>query len=123
MTVKNCLIVDDSDVIRRVLTRMLGALQFHITEAANGLEAVQCCRNSMPDLILLDWSMPDVSGIETLQSLRRLPGGETPIVLYCTTENDPADITRARSAGAFDVLLKPFDRQAVRTKLELAGLL
>jgi two-component system, chemotaxis family, chemotaxis protein CheY len=123
MPQKHCLIVDDNDVIRRVLVHMLGALQFHTTEAINGFDAINRCRASMPDVILLDWSMPDGSGIEALQSLRRLPGGKDPVVLYCITENDPDDIARARAAGAFDVLLKPFNRQAVREKLELAGLL
>jgi two-component system, chemotaxis family, chemotaxis protein CheY len=123
MSQKHCLIVDDNDVIRRILVQMLSALQFHTTEASNVFDALNRCRASMPELILLDWSMPDGSGIDALQSLRRLPGGKEPVVLYCTTENDPGDIARARAAGAFDILLKPFNRQAVREKLELAGLL
>jgi two-component system, chemotaxis family, chemotaxis protein CheY len=123
MSQKHCLIVDDNDLIRRVLVQMIGALHLHTTEAINAFDAITRCRASMPDVILLDWSMPDGSGIETLQSLRRLPGGKDPVVLYCTTENDADDIARARAAGAFDVLLKPFNRQTLREKLELAGIL
>jgi two-component system, chemotaxis family, chemotaxis protein CheY len=123
MANRQCLIVDDSDVIRRVLRHMLGSLQFDVSEAISGRDAVEACHRSMPDAILLDWSMPGGSGIETLQSLRRMPGGSSPVVIYCATENDQADLARARAAGANDVLLKPFTRVELQATLVGAGLL
>jgi len=123
MSHKHCLIVDDSDVIRRILKHMLGALQFETSEAGNGQEALDCCRRSMPDAILLDWTMPVVGGIDCLQALRQLPGGEKPVVLYCITENDVLEIFKAMRAGADDILLKPFDRGMLRQKLSSAGLM
>ena len=128
MSNKHCLVVDDSDVVRRVTKHMLGALRFDASDAVSGYDALECCRKSMPDAILLDSSMPALSGptqtsLECLQSLRRMPGGKAPIVLYCTAENDPAEFARAIQAGATDVLVKPFDREALRQKLIAVGLL
>ena len=123
MARKHCLIVDDSDVIRRVTKHMLGALQFETSEAMNGHEAVECCRKAMPHAIMLDWAMPVLSGIESLQSLRRLPGGDAAVIIYCTTENDPAEFARARRAGADDVIVKPYNREMLREKLMAAGLM
>jgi two-component system, chemotaxis family, chemotaxis protein CheY len=66
--------------------------------------------------------MPGASAIEALQALRRMPGGNAPVVIYCPIENDPADIARARAAGADDVLLKPFTRAELQATLADAGL-
>lgn len=122
MAKRHCLIVDDSDVIRRVLRHMLGALRFDVSEAVNGADAIAACDRAMPDAILLDWSMPGASAIDALHALRRMPGGTAPVVIYCPIENDPADIARARAAGANDVLLKPFTRAELQATLAGAGL-
>jgi two-component system chemotaxis response regulator CheY len=92
---KTCLVVDDSSVIRKVARRILEGLDFQIAEAENGEEAVEACRKQIPDAILLDWNMPKMDGYEFLRALRRLPGGDKPKVVFCTTENDVAHIARA----------------------------
>lgn len=120
---KRCLIVDDSEVVRRVIKHMLGAMGVEASEAVNGLDALDRCSKSMPDAILLDWMMPVQSGFECLQSLRRLAGSEAAAVIYCTTENDPAEFARALAAGASDVLVKPYNREMLRQKLESLGVL
>jgi two-component system chemotaxis response regulator CheY len=97
---KTCLIVDDSSVIRKVARRILEGLDFEIAEAENGEEAIEACRRQMPEAILLDWNMPKMDGYEFLRVLRRLPGGDQPKVVFCTTENDVAHIARALHAGA-----------------------
>lgn len=123
MAKKHVLIVDDSDVIRRVTRSMLWALQFDASEVESGHAAIARCGETMPDVILLDWCMPALSGLESLRSLRRLPGGAAPVVIYCTTENDADDFERARQAGANGVIVKPFDREALRCKLVEVGLI
>jgi two-component system, chemotaxis family, chemotaxis protein CheY len=120
---KNCLIVDDSRVIRKVARRILEELKFGIDEAEDGSDALEICRRKMPDAILLDWNMPNMSGIEFLRALRREPAGGKPIVVFCTTENDIAHITEAIGAGANEYLLKPFDKDLVEAKLAEAGLM
>lgn len=107
---KRCLIVDDSIIIRKVARQILESVGFEIAEAENGQEALERCKVCMPDVILLDWQMPVVGAIEFLASLRGVVFGRRPYIVYCTTENDPADIARAVSAGADDYMMKPFDR-------------
>jgi len=119
---KNCLVVDDSRVIRKVACRILQDLKFATAEAEDGLEALTACRAKMPELILLDWNMPNMNGIEFLKTLRRERDGERPIVVFCTTENDVAHITEALGAGANEYIMKPFDRGIIEAKLAEVGL-
>jgi len=77
----------------------------------------------MPDAILLDWNMPVMDGIQFLGALRKEQGGRRPKVIFCTTENDVAQIARALHAGADEYIMKPFDREIVEAKLQEAGLL
>jgi two-component system chemotaxis response regulator CheY len=120
---KQCLIVDDSRVIRKVARRILEELKFAIDEAEDGSDALEICRRKMPDAILLDWNMPNMSGIEFLRVLRREPSGGKPIVVFCTTENDIAHITEAIGAGANEYIMKPFDKDIVEAKFVEAGLM
>ncbi len=120
---KTCLIVDDSSVIRKVARRILEGLDFQISEAENGEEAIEACRQQIPDAILLDWNMPKMDGYEFLRALRRLPGGDKPKVVFCTTENDVAHIARALHAGANEYIMKPFDRDIVEAKFQEVGLI
>jgi two-component system, chemotaxis family, chemotaxis protein CheY len=120
---KTCLVVDDSSVIRKVARRILEGLDFQISEAENGQEAITACREQIPDAILLDWNMPKMDGYEFLRALRRLPGGDKPKVVFCTTENDVAHIARALHAGANEYIMKPFDKDIVESKFQEVGLI
>ena len=76
---KTCLVVDDSSVIRKVARRILEGLDFEISEAEDGEQALNACQATLPDAILLDWNMPKMDGYDFLKALRRLPGGDRPI--------------------------------------------
>jgi len=115
---KTCLVVDDSSVIRKVARRILEGLDFQISEAENGEEAIEACRQQIPDAVLLDWNMPKMDGYEFLRVLRRLPDGDRFKVVSCTTENDVAHIARALHAGANEYILKPFDKDIVEAKFQ-----
>ena len=119
---KHCLVVDDSRVIRMVARKILEELQFEISEAEDGRLALEVCRRMMPDAILLDGHMPNMSGVEFLRALRRESGGERPVVVFCASENDPKFITEAISAGANECVIKPFDRDIIEAKFQLTGL-
>jgi two-component system chemotaxis response regulator CheY len=119
---KHCLVVDDSRVIRKVACRILSDLKFETDEAEDGLAALAACRLRMPDVILLDWSMPNMNGIEFLRSLRRELKGDRPVIVFCTTENDVAHITEALGAGADEYIMKPFDRGIIEAKLAEVGM-
>lgn len=118
---KTCLIVDDSRVIRKVSRHILETLGFTVDEAENGKEGLERCGEAMPDVILLDWNMPVMTGIEFIIQLRRTPGGDKPKVVFCTTENDVAHIREAISAGADEYVMKPFDHETLQIKLQLVG--
>lgn len=120
---KNCLVVDDSSVIRKVARRILEDMSFDITEAEDGKKALTECELKMPDAILLDWNMPVMDGLEFLSALRDMPDGEKPQVVFCTTENDVGHIARAIRAGANEYIMKPFDREIVQAKFQEVGLL
>ena len=120
---KSCLIVDDSKVIRMVARKILQELEFETPEAADGQEALDACKASMPDAVLLDWNMPVMSGIDFLRALRELPGGGNPVVVFCTTENDLDHIQEAMAAGANEYIMKPFDSEIIQSKFQQVGLL
>jgi two-component system, chemotaxis family, chemotaxis protein CheY len=120
---KHCLVVDDSSVIRKVARRILEGFQFQISEAEDGQQALELCRQALPDAILLDWNMPVMDGYEFLKQLRQMPGGELPKVVFCTTENDVGHIAKALRAGANEYIMKPFDKDIVEAKFQEVGLL
>ncbi len=122
VTTKTCLIVDDSKMIRRVAARIVRDMKFEPSEASDGREAINACRTSMPDAILLDWNMPVMDGLSFLKVLRKEPGGDVPIVLFCTAERDVTKITEALDAGANEYVMKPFDSDILESKFSEAGL-
>jgi two-component system chemotaxis response regulator CheY len=119
---KRCLIVDDSRVVRKVARRIVEDLRFDADEAADGQQALDACRKEMPDAVLLDWNMPIMNGIDFLRALRREPGGERPVVVFCTTENDMNHIAEAMRSGANEYIMKPFDSEIIESKFSEVGL-
>jgi two-component system chemotaxis response regulator CheY len=118
-----CLIVDDSKVVRKLARKIVEPLGFEISEAEHGQDALDQCLKSMPDLILLDWYMPVMSGLEFIRALRANPAGQNPKVVFCTTENDYNKILEAISAGADEYVMKPFDEVIITEKLRQVGIL
>jgi two-component system chemotaxis response regulator CheY len=120
---KSCLVVDDSRVIRMVARKILEELGFSVVEAEDGQVALDRCKETMPDGVLLDWNMPNMDGLQFLEALRGEAGGDAPKVIFCTTENDLSHIQQAIESGADEYIMKPFDSEIVRSKFEQVGLL
>jgi two-component system chemotaxis response regulator CheY len=118
---KQCLIVEDSRVIRTVARRILEGLQFAVAEAEDGMAALRACHEQMPDLIFLDWNLPSMKGVDFVKSVRGQQDGGRPVILFCTTENDSQEIAAGVTAGANDYVLKPFDAAQIRAKLADIG--
>ena len=118
---KTCLVVDDSRVIRKVSRRILEDLGFEVAEAGDGVEAMAWCGAVLPDVVLLDWRMPQMDGLEFLRRLRALRGGDAPKVIFCTVENEIERIREALDAGADEFIMKPFDSGIVAGKLSYLG--
>ncbi|HEX2759059.1 MAG TPA: response regulator [Rhizomicrobium sp.] len=118
---KQCLVVDDSRVIRTVARRIMEGLSYSVAEAEDGMTGLRACRESMPDLILLDWNLPSMKGLDFVKSVRGQQDGARPVILFCTTESDPDEIAGAMAAGANEYLHKPFDGTQIRAKLAEIG--
>ena len=118
---KTCLVVDDSRVIRKVARRILEDLGFQVAEAADGAEGLSWCRAMMPDVVLLDWHMPVMGGMDFLRHLRLEPGGDAPKVIFCSVETELDRIREALDCGADEYIMKPFDGEIVASKFALAG--
>src|SRR3546814_16219252 len=105
---KNCLVVDDSKVIRKVARHILETLNFTVDEAEDGREALSRIESSVPDVVLLDWNMPVMSGVEFLRTLRQQKLGSQPKVVFCPTENDAQHIHAALETAAAEPIMNPF---------------
>jgi len=120
---RTCLIVDDSRTVRKFARRIMEGMNFDIEEAQDGAVALAECGRHMPDVILLDWNMPVMNGIEFLKRLRATESGKKPVVLFCTTEDSLERISEAIQEGANEYVMKPFDGEILASKLSLEGLL
>ena len=118
-----CLIVDDSRVIRRMAADILKGLGLRTAEAEHGGKAVEFCRTTVPDMVLLDWNMPEMDGITCLRALRAMDLNPRPVVVMCTTENSVSKIREALEAGADEYIMKPYDQEVLLDKLVQVGLM
>jgi two-component system chemotaxis response regulator CheY len=123
MSTLDCLVVDDSRVVRKAARRVLEGFGFAVREAEDGAKALEACREALPDFVLLDWNMPVLDGMGFLRAARAEHGAEKPVVMLCTTENTQDRILEALEAGAQEYVMKPFDAEILGGKLEQLGLL
>ncbi len=119
------LVVDDSRAMRMILSRTLAQSGFEILQAANGLEALRAMDQQGPslDLVLLDWNMPELSGIEALEQIRARDDFKGIRVVMVTTETEMEQVVRALETGADEYIMKPFTREALEDKLRLIGMM
>jgi two-component system chemotaxis response regulator CheY len=121
MTVQ-ALVVDDSKAMRMILSRSLRELGFEVAEAPDGKQALAALQNGgAKDLVLIDWNMPEMNGLELVQAVRADPRfAETRLVMV-TTESELDHVDKALSAGANEYVMKPFTKDIIRDKLALLG--
>jgi two-component system chemotaxis response regulator CheY len=117
------IIVDDSRAMRTILSRILrkaGAEE--IQEAGDGLQAMKLLASGeLPDLVLVDWNMPNMNGLELVVALRHKAEWRRIAIVMVTTENEHSQVVRALAAGAHEYLIKPFDESALLEKLAILG--
>lgn len=118
------LVVDDSRAVRAILARTLKELGFDVCEAANGREALEVFESERTavTLVLADWNMPEMNGLEMLKKLRRRPGLSSLVVVMVTTETELDRMVAALAAGANEYIMKPFTKDILVEKLELVGI-
>ena len=112
------LVVDDSAIMRKVIEQILEMLGHESVPAANGLDAFERLKeHSDVRLILLDWNMPEMNGIEFLRAVKDQPGlAEIPVIML-TTESERRKMIEAIEAGAKHYLTKPFQPETLATKI------
>jgi two-component system, chemotaxis family, chemotaxis protein CheY len=117
------LVVDDSKIVRKVTRNILEPLGFAVDEAEDGRVAFEYCKSKMPALIMMDHNMPEMTGLDSVKAIRGLSGGDAPVIVMCTTMNDMDFIMSAMTNGANEFVMKPYDADIIKGKLEQLGVL
>ena len=116
------LIIDDSRAMRGILARVLKELGFETVDAVHGKDAF----DRLPalgklDVALVDWNMPEMTGFEFVQAVRQRSEFDEMRIVMVTTESSLGDMAKALEAGANEYVMKPFTTEALKSKLELIG--
>ena len=103
------LIVDDDDAVREVVLAALSEGKNLVETARDGFEAIELVKKNSYDLVILDWNMPRLNGLQVLQLLRGSPATKALKVMMCTSAGMIGEVDKAFEAGATDYLVKPID--------------
>lgn len=114
-------IVDDSRALRMILARIIRELGYEVGEAGNGREALNVIGNDV-NLILTDWNMPEMNGLELVKQLRQNPALSSVPIVMVTTETEVPQMAAALEAGANEYVMKPFTKDILIEKLQLMGI-
>lgn len=124
------MVIDDSRAMRLILKRIVSQIGFEVVEAANGKEAMDYLTanvleggGDLPGLALVDWNMPEMSGLEFVIAVRAEPRLRGMTLMMVTTESEQSQIVRALASGAHEYVIKPFTPDAIIDKLALLGLI
>ena len=122
---EKAMIIDDSRAMRRILGETVRELGFEVSEASNGREALAKLDNMGPPvrLMLVDWNMPQMNGLEFVTKLRQDERFQGSLIVMVTTETALDQMVNALEAGANEYVMKPFTKEIIQDKLRLLGLL
>ena len=118
------IVIDDSRAMRGILKRILTGMQFELTEACDGHDALTRLTEpgaAFPDLAMVDWNMPNLNGFEFVKAVRKLPRFASMKIVMVTTEVEMNQMAAALDAGANEYVMKPFTEESMREKLTLLG--
>ena len=118
------LVVDDSRAVRMILSRTLKEIGYEVFEAANGREALEVIEIEKTGLklVLTDWNMPEVNGLDLLKQVRQNPQLSSVMMVMVTTETELDQISTALEAGANEYVMKPFTKDILVEKLQSLGI-
>ncbi len=118
------MVVDDSRAMRLILRKTLDELGYEVSQAANGREALELLeRDPEPvGLVLVDWNMPEMNGIELVRRMRAHPRFTSVRLVMVTTETQTEQMVEALEAGADEYIMKPFTSEVIVEKLRMLGL-
>lgn len=118
------LVIDDSRALRRILGDMLRQLGLEVSEACNGREGLDTLQHgSLPDVVLVDWNMPEMNGLEFVRAVRTTTRFDRLPLMMVTTETELEQMTTALTSGANEYVMKPFSKECIADKLAILGVL
>ncbi len=122
---KKALVIDDSRAMRMIISQTLSGCGFEVVQAANGRQGldVMASEGSAVNVVLVDWNMPEVNGLEFVQQVRANSGFDSIPLVMVTTETEVEQMVRALDAGANEYVMKPFTREVIEDKLRLVGVI
>ncbi len=118
-----CLVADDSKIIRMLFVKIMGNLGFEVIEADDGEEVVELCQLEEPDLIVMDYRLPVLDGIDAMYKIRNSRIEKQPKIMFCSSMTEESIIREALDGGADDYVMKPFDEEIIISKLAIMELL
>lgn len=116
------MVVDDSRAMRMILSRSLVEMGYEVCAASDGAEAIGLLREELK-LILVDWNMPHMNGLEFLERMRADSRYASVKVMMVTTETEVDQMVKALAAGADEYVMKPFTKEILADKLRILGLI
>lgn len=115
----NVLVAEDEKFSRAILTSMIERWGYNPMVVENGRQAWDILKKEdAPKLVLLDWYMPEMNGLEVLQNVRNQSNSKLPYIIILTANAEKKDVMQGISAGANDYILKPYDRDELRVRLD-----
>ena len=114
-----CLIADDSKTMRMLLIKIMENFGYTVEEAEDGEDLLEQCTADMPDLIISDWNLPLIDGIDVLYKIRSNQNIRQPVFLFCSYIKDTEIIRQALKGGADDFIMRPVDEDIIAQKLRI----
>lgn len=112
------LVVEDEEDIRNLLKIYLNGYGYEVVEAKTGEEAISIIKTNRFDLILLDWMLPGISGVEIAKVIKHFDNSKDTGIIMLTAKSEPNDIIQGLEAGADDYLTKPFDEKVLAARVK-----
>lgn len=117
------LVIDDSRAVRRIIGNIMKELGYEVIEAADGLQGLAQLEARGPqDIVLVDWNMPEMNGLEFIKAARAIPAYYDMPIMMVTTETEMEKMAQAFVAGVNEYVMKPFDKTILLEKLQLLGI-
>jgi two-component system chemotaxis response regulator CheY len=119
---KSVIVMDDSKAMRMILKKMMTDLGFDVKEAGNGVEGLDLIKKGeKPDLVLVDWNMPEMNGHEFVLAVRSQPEFKGMRLMVVTSETQSEGVDKMFDAGVDEYVTKPFNKDTLKKKLESIG--
>jgi two-component system chemotaxis response regulator CheY len=121
----HAMVIDDSRAMRMILSKCLKRFGWEVAQAVNGKDALEQIHQEGPrvELFLVDWNMPEMSGLDFVKNLRAEPQFDSIPVMMVATETETDQMLAALEAGANEYVIKPFTSETIEDKLRMLGLL